>query len=475
MLKELKKIKSSSFLFLLYVLIVVLLIVGNYSYTNLGFAEDSDSRAIVESFYGSHNGYLPSRVLGVPLYEEISRYLYDLGGLKALNIYSYTLWLLSIISIFLIFNFLNLKHKLFFSLAFGFHPLIVINSTIPMETMQSLFLSIIFLYSSIRYYYEKNNIYLYLAVLFGILATLTRPDNIFLVFTLFLFFIITKKNDKKMYISGIFFCVFVSLVFILKYNFFVSFSGVSLFPVIDLRYLVRFFLSPTYLFGIFVFPLIFFLKYFNVFPYRKHEKNTYSKSLKYLLIIATIVYIVRWAILPDEIEYLINYFLIFFIFIVLNLNYKFLMFIFLSIYSQFIFVPYLLEKDITYQNNNIENKYSFSPGITTGILNQNNIIRNSNQNVIQKDFIEKIKFVPPLEAKISSIEFPPYLNAILLNNRTLITGLVGLSQIFKQPKDELQRKNIYLCSTNIIPNRGWRSFQKIQSIDYSKPITCKKI
>jgi len=100
MLEELKKIKINNFVFFLLSIVALLFLVENFGYTNLGFAEDSDSRAIVESFYSSDNDYQPSRVLGVPIYEEISKYIYSLGGLKALNLYSFSLWLLSIVSIF---------------------------------------------------------------------------------------------------------------------------------------------------------------------------------------------------------------------------------------------------------------------------------------------------------------------------------------------------------------------------------------
>jgi len=223
-------------------------------------------------------------------------------------------------------------------------------------------------------------------------------------------------------------------------------------------------------------PLIILFKQFNTsYLFTENDHNDYREPLKYLFIVATLVYIVRWAILPDEIEYLINYFLILFIFAVVFFNYKFLILVFLSIYSQYFFVPYFVEKDIRFLNNGIENNYSFNLGIAKGILEQSNIIRNSNQEIVQKEFIDKLKFIPPLRTNLSTIEYPPYLNALILNKQNIITGPIGLSQIFKHPRDMFRTKHIYLCSTNIIPNRGWRSFQKTKSIDRSEPILCKRI
>jgi len=466
-------IRNNSFLFLSIFFIVIAFL--NFDNIFLGMAEDTDSRALVQSFVNNNSdNYEPSRALGVPLYEIIGKRVFALGGINALNFYSYFLWICLFFVVIEIFKLLKLENKLFFSLSFSLHPLIISSSTIPLETIQSVLFSALVLFFSIRYLFDQRNFFLFLSLVFSILATLTRPDNVFIVFTIFCLFIYRKEINKNILITAFLYVFFISVIYIYEFNFLENFaSTASEFKVSGADF-IRLLLGPIYLLGIFSIGLLALLK-FKTFQNLFCEQSPTSKDnfLRQLFFLATVIFLIRWTMLPDEIEYLLNYFLIFIIYSAFFFKKLFLVLLTISISSQFFFVPYLFEKEIKINDKVIEYSYILDPGLTEGIIQQNNQIRKSNIKAQSIDFLKKIEFKPPLE--INHVEFPPYLNAIILNKNFFLTGPVGLAQLSGKFKSYIDKNNLYLCSTEIIPNRGWRVFQKAKFIESNNPIICKAI
>ena len=117
------------------VYVIVFFLVFDNIYMGLG--EDADSDAILGAVTKIIDGeYYPSRVYGVPGYEFIAALLYKYNGIVMVNLYSFILYVLYVFIVFKIIREFFENNGFYIFIAMCFHPVVLLNATVMMETMQ---------------------------------------------------------------------------------------------------------------------------------------------------------------------------------------------------------------------------------------------------------------------------------------------------------------------------------------------------
>jgi hypothetical protein len=476
---------TNFFLFLIYLFSAILIFQNIF----LGVAEDGDSDAILLTLQAIQFGnYFPSRLYGVPGYEYIASVFYYFGDVLGVNIYSYILWIIYSFVLFKILRafFTSFDGVIFLTLCL--HPVILLNATAMMETMQVLVIVALIIYFYMKFTTSNDKFYIYLLSFLNILVVLTRPDTIFFSLVIFLSLLLYKgeKNYRNLIFVNTLFALF--LIFIFYKILYMSHSIAMPISPISFSYdaikFTRVILGLINAFGFIYLPFlliyIFFIKCkFNI------GKNVAlffrsTSPLSVLFKCALIVYSIRIILLPDEVEYLLIPLIIFLIYSSENFPRYMNYLLAISILSMHVAVPSIfLKMPIQSASHEMGYQYHISPSMQAGILEQEKFFR------LLKIYLNSDEFIKDLEKSIAlqidSIYTKPFFSGFIINSDVIVTSKVGLWQLQNSSDNWAllaQKFNtLYLCDEDIVPNRGWRVMQKNIYYDHlnQKKLNCNNV
>lgn len=143
--------------------------------TLLGPGEDRDSYLVLRNAPLVAQGhYEPSRSWGYPLYEIPVSHLVAAWGPAAANVYSLALGMASLALAWRLVR--GSRHARLLFTALAFHPLMLINSSVPMDFVQGLALMLAALYAADLHARHGRPLHFLLTLALFLLAILTRPD-----------------------------------------------------------------------------------------------------------------------------------------------------------------------------------------------------------------------------------------------------------------------------------------------------------
>lgn len=436
----------------------------------IGLAEDADSGAILNSINIINSGsYMPSRMFGVPGYEFISAWLYGLGGVDAVNLFSVILWTLFSLTVYRVLDGIFSKDTWIVFVAVCLHPVVLLNATVMMETMQALLLVAlsVFYYLRVLANNDQVNFNLTILAIINVLMVLTRPDMIFFSAALIISLLLCKKttdNRMKIVAAGLLSAASIVLIYLSLYTYFnVDFPSRSISIEFNLAHAARVVAGVINLFGIFflvAFPVLIVMK---VNEAKRFDVNhVLDNPVALLFVISVVIYAIRWFILPHETEYLLVPFLVtsFFIHQKFSLSFKYSFL--LSILSMHLLMPTFLSKEAVAADQLFNSTYNIALSTSPGILYQDIEYRKLKKYIKSDEFIDDLQ--QALEFDLHKVEVTPFTPGFIVNSEVFVSSKIGMWLVAKDHEQlsQLNEKfnNIYVCEEDIVPNRGWRVMQK---------------
>lgn len=179
---------------LIVIALLVWATVGVYSAT-LGLALDEDSATIVVAAeeMGEQRHYVRSRTVGFPFYEIPVGFFIRQAGVLGGNIYSMVFACAALVILWRLTEGVALRGVVFASVVIS--PLVLLNTSVVMETMQGLCMGLASVLFASRYVDQGKYRDLVLSSIFAYIAVLTRFDYAFLAAATF--FAIFLSRGKK--------------------------------------------------------------------------------------------------------------------------------------------------------------------------------------------------------------------------------------------------------------------------------------
>ncbi len=295
--------------FLLAGVLLMVAVAGGYGAT-LWLAFDSDSFRIVRAAERILAGeYRPSRGVGFPLYEYAAAAAYRIGGVLGINLWAAALSLLSVWLIWLLTRQLSAIRQAACMIAICAHPLFLINASSAMELSQTTVGLLLLLLSTGRLTGRERSYGLFIAG--GLILLLTRFDNIIIFAAMVISEIIIdhsnnqyKKRNKIIVLSVVLFGFSFFCYFWLTNGF----AGLSMSASADPLW--RMFaragagvfavLGPLAIAGIVLIALV---------ARPRLGRGEREVFCLLLIAIATVLYLGRFVMLPDELEYIFPWYL----------------------------------------------------------------------------------------------------------------------------------------------------------------------
>jgi hypothetical protein len=295
------------------VLLLVLIIAGLGAHgVGLGLSSHSDSRAIVEKSIPAilHGSYVPSRSLGVPLYEVVGALLYRAtGSLTAVNWYSLVLAIASLfIFAGLLDRSLSVARRSLVLVGFALNPLVLINSSAVIEWMQMTFLLVILLASAKAWLEHRRTRDLLVYGLSSALLVLTRPDAALLCVALLIALLWETRfasiSAVPLIVSNLVAGLATATVFVVI-NHGIDFVAQGNLPSTDplLRRFGVATMDAINVFGPLGIIVIAFLA-FNLVTSLVRDRTPISWWGRLLLVTAPL-FIARFVLMPDKLEYVL--------------------------------------------------------------------------------------------------------------------------------------------------------------------------
>jgi len=453
---HLKIIKSFPF-----ISIGLFTIIGIYG-INLGLGEDPDSEQIHLISESVVNGdIVASRYFGSPFYEIPASYLIQIFSISTANIFTLITSLISLCVVyFLIRNSMN-YHLIFPTIVLS--PLFLINNSIIMETSQGILFFLFTILFTKKYIKSEKYKYLIAAFIFVYCAIMTRPDYVILGCGIFLVIFLNKMQNKrelfKLYILllvGILACYHSYQSIYSEIDIFsVSTGGDSLF-----RKMLRAIAGIMNLFtpiGVLIIILLTVTKFKSVLAFAKNFYNL--DYLHQLTIVMTPLYLIRFFLLPDELEYIFPlYLLILISFSHVHINKKYLTILSISIISvNLIHISF-------FERHALSDELVVSININQGAIIQDFAARKFkqiNRTASFQDHLLKVLKYNCIECKAKSIHYkifgPGYItdtnymitdryNAHIIDNSRFLDQYSGYGKVF-------------VCEDPVRTHRGWRLMQ----------------
>ena len=347
-------------------LLILIIIICGLSSFNLfsGIAEDVDGTFVVaKALEFSVKGYQRSRSWGFPAYELIIYPLISTFGAFSAKLYALFLTVCAITTYyFLLFSIKSSRVKAFLgALCFSLSPLTIIASNTTLGTSQEIFFVISGLWAFVQWGKHRSLQYLLLVSAGFGLATSSRPDHILISTAVGLIILIFyRPSVKKILLAVGVWVTFAVLPFFIYQSFYFGLDVVYSFPLI--QRIGRAFIGLIAIWGIPFWLLIAWWLFF----YRRdisakfHNKKFEIKPYSLLVIISLLLYLVRFVLLPDELEYIYIFIpLIISLFVFLNITSKNLVILLLAMLIPNLLQPYLFQRSL---DGNLILSLGFSPG-----------------------------------------------------------------------------------------------------------------
>jgi len=447
----------------------------------MGLGEDADSDAILGAVTKIIDGeYYPSRVYGVPGYEFIAALLYKYNGIVMVNLYSFILYVLYVFIVFKIIREFFENNGFYIFIAMCFHPVVLLNATVMMETMQIVALASLAILYYLRLFscQRKNHIHILSVICAAMIFT--KPDAVFFVLSMFVSLMLSDRLEmfrRTLLLVGAGAALFLFLLYFMLFNMYdVSFPVMPSALVFDLKKILRMMIGFANVYGFIAFPL------FVLMPILRNKKITTmpywegitENPVTSLFVVVTVVYTVRWILLPDEPEYILLPFIAYGLFAINNIPIWINQLFSFSILVMNFMIPSFFIKQNVNENKKLGSyEYRFKININSGILDQEYKYRSS------KMYLSTAKFKKDLEkallVRVDSVYTEPFLPGFIVNNDLFVTSKVGYWQVDLYDL-AYSYKNIFVCNEDIIPNRGWRVSQPAIFFDNeNSDLNCKKI
>lgn len=295
--------------------LLVLVVVGLWG-VRLGFAEDSDSSSILRAAECIAGGsYQPSRTTGFPLYEGLVALLVQAGAdLAMLNATSLLFMVASAVwSVGLARRIgAGRDAALFAGSLVALHPLVLINASALMETALSLVLALAFVDASLgslehpRSFHRRA-----LSILLALLLVLTRLDAVALVLSVCAATTLThaKAGDRRHAVISVVDSALVGVLALLVYSGlhggtdFLSPTILGIEPFA--RRLLRAGLGAGNALGAAMIVAVILALLGRPSAQPMPAPDRARSAFRAALALGCLLYAVRYAALPDELEYLI--------------------------------------------------------------------------------------------------------------------------------------------------------------------------
>jgi len=323
-----------------------------------------------------HRGYLPSRSWGFPLYEFAIYPLIALFGIESAKIYSLILYLGTILIFHLIIQTIerNLYTQFISTLAWAVSPLAVISGNTILETSQGVFLALLGLYffvKSVKNSKKKTLLLLLGCVSLGF-ATATRPDYfIFSASLLIAYFFTQRVSVQFVLVLSTTWLASAIFPFLIYSEWNPTLAVILPDPII--AKILRAGLGFLIFLGLPAWAVLGYWLLTSLFSKARHLENWLSSIRKewfYLfLFMVTILYLIRFILLPDELEYLIIMLPV----IIITLVYIKTPNKILTLFAIALFIPNFLQ--IHLFSSDTAGNLSVNPGISQGIIVQERNMR----------------------------------------------------------------------------------------------------
>ncbi|MDO8527712.1 MAG: hypothetical protein Q7T03_08505 [Deltaproteobacteria bacterium] len=350
--------------FLLFLLILSALFLASINFPHGNF-EDVDVIEIIKSAWKfPAEGYGPSRSWGFPMYELFLYPTIQHFGLNGAKVESVVFYVLSGLLFFKLLLYLTKNVSLSFlgSLAFLVHPISVVTSSAISSTSQEIFFALLSITFFFRYFYEQKRRHLFWMVLFCGFATATRQDYLMLALSLATTLLFLKKLKWDSFLLALF--VYGTAVL----GPYILFYGVEHFTHLSLQFMgnetfarkiPRAILGYMAVLGL---PILFLGFLFGA-KYLPHPKELKAGLLKnpagVLFCSAVFFYFIRFAMLPDKLEYMWVIFPLFLILVFTHIRQKSFLIPFLIAVA----IPDFLQIHLFKREGaNIKLNIGFSPG-----------------------------------------------------------------------------------------------------------------
>ena len=276
----------------------------------LGPATDYDSRAILELSIPAilQGSYEASRSFGFPLYEGLAAALYAAGGLVLVNAFSL---LMTVVFGLLVANILaRIRSPLagIAAVAILFLPIVLINATIMMETALTLCVTAAIVLTAMDAAEAEGPHRMVLLGFLSTLAILTRPDNVLLVGAVHLALLsMPRSRPAWVFASGLSAVVAAGGVYVLLWGgvqSLLSTTATMVSHASTARKAVRAALLMAHSFSL---PGAAALTVLLAFQFKHFRADSLGAApfIVRLAIASVLLYVPRFLILPDELEYLI--------------------------------------------------------------------------------------------------------------------------------------------------------------------------
>lgn len=461
---------------MLWLLAGLLLVLGLQS-IGLGLAENTDSHATLLIIPKILSGqYEASRNWGAPFYEYLAAFTYDAWGLRTVNA----------LSLLFTFGFLGFIYKLaketartplnaaLLMLGAVANPLVLINSSIMLETMCALFWFSGALYFAVMHLKEHKASTLWLCATSTALLVLSRPDAA--LFALPLGVWLSLNTPQPLRTLGVFalFGLFDTAVY-LYVNAGFSFIVDNFAPSIDplSRRLIKATLSIVNWLGILgatAFAVSVLLKL-------KTDKLKSRHTLTPLIAVTLALYLLRFILLPDELEYLILPTVL----LLVWLAYAFesclpILCVSLSLVLSNVAHVSLFEKTT-------DDRLKPSVHLNAGALVQDWETRRVRM-LYEDDHFIKYVLANTRHSNDDEAAFPLHFPGMITQNNDLIISEDKRYVFYNRgnlPQFDFKSYNrIFICEETLYPTRGWRVMQAapdtsiLQKFEAKAPLHCRE-
>lgn len=297
------------------IILVFTLLIGTVNFTS-GYGADSDAGLVVMRANEADNKFIPSRSYGNPVYELVVYHLNLLGSKGKPGVHLMQLW-----SVFCLFIGLQVLYSCLLMLSgqnkikamvgclcLMAFPAVITNANVVMETIQGMTLVIICVYFFLKFMKTRNQVWLYPLALFLGLSFGTRADYVILAACMALTILVFEvPSNINIVLTSV---IYLIAAFVPYYLYFIDgtdiYMQVQMVPNPFLRKLVRACIGLATLFGL---PLIIFLMKEVLVKLKTILKlvffTLFTDPLLFLFLNTASLFLVRYCLLPDEIEYVI--------------------------------------------------------------------------------------------------------------------------------------------------------------------------
>ena len=342
-----------------------------------------------------------------------------------------------------------------------------------METSQGILFFLCTIFFSKKYIKSEKYKYLIAAFIFSYCAIMTRPDYVILGCGIFLVIFLNKRNNKK----ELFKLCILLLIGILAcyYSYQLIYSEIDIFSVSTgggshLRKMIRAIAGIMNLFtpiGVLIIILLTLTKFKSILVFVKNFYN--SDFLHQLTLVLTPLYLVRFLLLPDELEYIFPlYLLILISFSHVHINKKYLIILSISIISvNLIHISF-------FERHSLSDELVLSININQGAIIQDFAARKFkqiNRTASFQDHLLKVLNYNCIECRAKSIHYKIFGPGYITDTNYMITDrynahIIDNSRFLDQYSGY---GKVYVCEDPVRTHRGWRLMQP--SIPYNQTIS----